>query len=102
MTNKVFIPISVDDELPPEDTEVWAFFPNHEHGKNIWSGGVVYDVEIISSFPNSTACYFQASHWLKEVELPTNEDILTSKHKMDGNPGFIEGANFVLNLLKAK
>lgn len=54
--------IIVEDRLP-EDEKVIAYFPNgDESGKKI-STGTCWGRKVVSDFPNSTASFFEATHW---------------------------------------
>lgn len=111
MTNKVFIPISVEDELPPEDKEC----PGLSVGVILclWSGFMaksVYDFsrKVWLVFGRVEEKPENAKIWLKTVELPTEEEIKNQKYIADNgyffsdHRSFIEGANHILKLLKAK
>lgn len=95
---KVFIPVSVNDELPAEC--VWVVIITKEHDEicakrysDTWK--VIYSdgVKDISETDEIT-------HWLKNVELPTEEDIkMKLGHLEPYGTTFIAGAKYILSLL---
>lgn len=109
MTNKVFIPILVEDELPRGEVVCTDRFGNMLVG--------CYN-EVYKCCESNNTILNYVTHWLKEVELPTEEEIISiSKERnkwCDSEIGFLarkytyrmqgfqHGAKYILNLLKAK
>lgn len=51
-------------EPPPKNTTVIGFFPSgDEDGKKVSTAILNDEGDLVSDFPNSTSCFFKATHW---------------------------------------
>ena len=65
--------INVNDKLPEHSNTVLAYFPNgNEEGDLVSTGYRTNPTTIISDYPNSTAHFFKATHWMEMPEPPKN------------------------------
>ena len=63
--------VAASKKMPPIDTVVIGYFPGGNEGGNKVSTAITYSgKKLISNFPNSTASYFEATHWMFFPEPP--------------------------------
>lgn len=88
--SKVYVPVSVKDELPPKNG-FYTCFVNNDH---VFNGQTWFNYE--TGFQESAV-----THWLKAVELPSDKTIRqeAAKYPQITASGFVVGAKYILNLL---
>lgn len=96
---KVYIPVSVKDELPPELKYVPIFTKQCGELTGYYSLGEW--VAIYGNGKRNVGTDDEVTHWLKEVDLPDYERIISEarKYPQITASGFIVGAKYILNLL---
>ena len=63
--------VAVTDKLPPIITRVIGYFPTGNESGEIVSTAIMHNKgHLVSDFPNSTASYFEATHWMPLPEPP--------------------------------
>lgn len=98
----VYVPVRVEDELPPQ----------HEYVHLLMENGATL-TGILDSENKWAICYLDCiginselnpiAHWLKKVELPSEEEIHVQSHKYSDSfneqTAFRKGERYILELL---
>lgn len=98
--SKVYVPVSPNTELPPEGK--WVFIFTKQHGELLGKQHLGQWKAIFGDGRKSVEPEDIVTHWLKEVELPTDDEVrlIAWKYPQINAAGFMAGSQHILNLFK--